>query len=83
VRCSRRSTSDGPAWQTPEAFDDGEVLFDVTLRLGLEGIVAKRRSDCYRPGERGWTKVKHRSYWRFGQELERAGWRERRTSATL
>jgi hypothetical protein len=24
----------------------------------------------YRPGERGWIKVKHRGYWRFGQELE-------------
>ena len=26
----------------------------------------------YRPGARGWIKVKHRHYWRFGQERERA-----------
>jgi ATP-dependent DNA ligase len=31
--------------------------------------VAKKRSEPYRPGERGWVKVKHRHYWRFGQEL--------------
>jgi hypothetical protein len=35
-------------------------------------MVAKKRSERYRPGERGWVKVKHRHYWRFGQELERA-----------
>jgi bifunctional non-homologous end joining protein LigD len=62
----------GPAWRTPEVFDDGEALFDATSRLVLEGVVAKRRSESYRPGERRWAKTKHRSYWRFGQELERA-----------
>ena len=35
-------------------------------------MVAKKRSELYRPGERGWMKAKHRHYWRFGQELERA-----------
>ena len=63
---------DGPAWQTPDVFEDGEALYGATLNLGFEGIVAKRRSDPYRPGERGWVKVKHRAYWRFGAELERA-----------
>jgi hypothetical protein len=50
----------------------GEALLGATSRQGLEGIVAKRRRDPYRPGERGWVKVKHRHHWRFGQELERA-----------
>jgi bifunctional non-homologous end joining protein LigD len=61
---------DGPAWRTPEVFEDGEALLEATSGLGLEGVVAKKRSEPYRPGERGWVKVKHRHYWRFGQELE-------------
>jgi bifunctional non-homologous end joining protein LigD len=67
----------GPGWRTPEAFDDGEALLEATSAHGLEGIVAKRRSDRYRPGERGWVKVKHRHYWRFGQELDRGRSRPR------
>jgi bifunctional non-homologous end joining protein LigD len=67
----------GPVWRTPEAFDDGEALLEATSRHGLEGIVAKCRRDPYRPGECGWVKVKHRHYWRFGQELERARSRRR------
>jgi bifunctional non-homologous end joining protein LigD len=67
----------GPAWRTPEAFDDGEALLDATSRHGLEGIVAKKRSEPYRPGERAWVKVKHRHYWRFGQERERPQRRSR------
>jgi bifunctional non-homologous end joining protein LigD len=62
----------GPAWRTPEVFDDGEALLGATSRHGLEGIVAKRLRDPYQPGEHSWVKVKHRHYWRFGQELERA-----------
>src|SRR5919197_3989754 len=54
----------GPAWRTPEAFDDGEALLAATSAHGLEGIVAKRRNEPYRPGERAWVKVKHRHYWR-------------------
>ena len=60
---------DGSHWRTPQAFDDGEALLEATGRLGLEGIVAKRRSQPYRPGERGWIKVKHRHYWRYGEGL--------------
>jgi bifunctional non-homologous end joining protein LigD len=62
---------DGPAWRTPPAFDDGEALLEATSAQGLEGVVAKHRGDRYRPGERGWVKVKHRHYWRFGRELRR------------
>jgi bifunctional non-homologous end joining protein LigD len=50
----------GPAWRTPEAFDEGEGLLEATSAHGLEGIVAKRLGDPYRPGERGWIKVRHR-----------------------
>jgi ATP-dependent DNA ligase len=32
---------------------------------GLEGLVAKRLSGPYRPGERDWTKVKNRGYWHY------------------
>ena len=62
----------GPAWRTPEAFKDGAPLFEATGALGLEGVVAKKSIDPYRPGERGWIKAKHRGYWRFDEELERA-----------
>ena len=72
----------GAAWRTPEVFDEGESLFEATRELGLEGMVAKRRSEPYRPGERGWIKTKHRSYWRFGQELEGAQ-RRRRARLTI
>jgi hypothetical protein len=71
-RCLRRLTWAGRRGGHPDAFDDGEALLEATSGLGLEGVVAKKRSDPYRPGERGWVKVKHRHYWRFGQELERA-----------
>jgi ATP-dependent DNA ligase len=37
----------------------------------LEGVVAKRRASLYRPGERGWVKIKNREYWRY--EMEREG----------
>src|SRR5919201_5533447 len=66
----RCSTSTGPAWRTPEAFDDGEALLAATSAHGLEGVVAKRRHEPYRPGERVWVKVKHRHYWRFGRERQ-------------
>jgi hypothetical protein len=39
--------------------------------------VAKRLTDPYRPGERGWLKAKNRSYWRFQQEREFAQSRRR------
>jgi bifunctional non-homologous end joining protein LigD len=72
---------DGPAWRTPAVFDEGEALLEATRMHGLEGVVAKKRSESYRPGERDWIKVKHRDYWRFGQELELA--RRRRGRVTI
>jgi bifunctional non-homologous end joining protein LigD len=61
----------GPYWQTPETFDNGEALFEVVCERGFEGIVAKRADSRYWPGERGWTKIKNRDYWRY--QLEREG----------
>lgn len=34
--------------------------------------MAKRRSWRYRPGERGWVKIKNRDYWRYEIEHEAA-----------
>ena len=42
-----------------EVFDDGPLLFAAVCEHGLEGIVAKRRNGVYRPGYRGWTKIKN------------------------
>jgi ATP-dependent DNA ligase len=60
------------AWRRREAFEDGEALLAATNAHGLEGVVAKRASEPYRPGERGWVKVRHRNSWRFGQDLDLA-----------
>jgi bifunctional non-homologous end joining protein LigD len=49
-------------WQTPPVYDDGPMLFDATLQQGLEGIVSKRVTSRYRPGQRSkdWLKFAHR-----------------------
>ena len=42
-----------------EAFPDPKALLAECARLGLEGIVAKRKDSPYRSGTRsGWIKVK-------------------------
>jgi bifunctional non-homologous end joining protein LigD len=50
------------SWQVPPSYDDGAMLHDATLQQGLEGIVSKRRTSTYRPGERTphWLKFAHR-----------------------
>jgi bifunctional non-homologous end joining protein LigD len=62
----------GVYWQTPETFDDGEALFEAVCVHELEGVVAKRRSSRYLPGQRGWVKTKNREYWRWEMEHESA-----------
>ena len=62
---------DAPQWRTPEVFDDGAALWEAVCEHELEGVVAKRRSGRYVPGERSWIKVKNRDYWRY--EMEREG----------
>jgi bifunctional non-homologous end joining protein LigD len=65
----RLSLGTGP-WFVAESFEDGEALFTAVCERGLEGVVAKRRSQPYRPGERAWIKTKNKAYWRYGEELE-------------
>jgi ATP-dependent DNA ligase len=60
----------GGPWFVPDAFGDGDALFAAACEQGLEGVVAKRRLEPYRPGERAWIKVKNRAYWRHGEEIE-------------
>jgi bifunctional non-homologous end joining protein LigD len=59
-----------PTSVVAETFADGPALFDAVCRLGLEGVVAKRLSSRYRPGERGWVKTKNPNYWRRDSERE-------------
>ncbi|WP_307724417.1 non-homologous end-joining DNA ligase [Cellulomonas xylanilytica] len=55
-------------------YPDGQELWEVTKQLGLEGVVAKRRSSPYVPGRRSpdWVKAPHR---RTRTALV-GGWRE-------
>ncbi len=51
----------GPHWQVPAEHEgSGAELLAVAEHLGLEGIVAKRRTSPYEPGRRSanWIKVK-------------------------
>ena len=55
-------------------YPDGAELWGITKQLGLEGVVAKRRSSSYQPGRRSpdWVKAPHR---RTRAALV-GGWRE-------
>lgn len=67
----------GERWQVPEAhLGDGRELLAVAERLGLEGVVAKRRDGRYQPGRRSraWVKVTRRET----LELRIGGWLEGR-----
>lgn len=50
------------AWQVPGGYDDGAMLLEATRQQGLEGVVSKRLTSPYRPGERSphWRKLAHR-----------------------
>lgn len=64
---------DGPRWQVPPTYDDGEGLLAATADQGLEGIVAKRRTSPYAPGRRSpdWLKLPHRDT----ESVVIGGWR--------
>jgi ATP-dependent DNA ligase len=50
----------------------------------MEGVVAKKLTSRYRPGERGWVKVKNPNYWRRDAEREAlVRSRERRARARV
>ena len=44
-------------------------LYAAVCERGLEGVVAKPLRSLYRPGKRGWVKVKNKTYWRRESEL--------------
>ena len=51
--------ADGDLLRLSESFDDPHKLLEAAVRLGLEGIVSKRRDQAYRSGPNsGWVKVK-------------------------
>ncbi|MFD1712922.1 ATP-dependent DNA ligase [Amnibacterium flavum] len=62
--------------RVPAVFDSVETSLDeamaISSRLGLEGVVAKKRASTYSPGRRstGWLKLKHHST----QEAVIGGW---------
>jgi ATP-dependent DNA ligase len=60
----------GPAWTTPQAFEDGEALLAAVCERGLEGVDAKRTDERYWPGARRWIKFKNPNYWRRESEIE-------------
>ncbi len=66
----------GDSFATPRAYTDGEgsEVFATAKERGLEGVVAKRRSSPYRPGQRShdWIKVKNIRT----QEVVLGGWTE-------
>jgi bifunctional non-homologous end joining protein LigD len=71
----------GRQWWVPDAFEDGNALWDAACEHELEGVIAKRLDEPYRPGERRWVKVKNRAYWRW--ELEREGAIRRRQGVSF
>jgi bifunctional non-homologous end joining protein LigD len=63
---------EGDHWSTTPSHQDGEALWQRVVDLGLEGVVAKKRSGHYLPGRRGWIKTKNRDYWRYPLEVDAA-----------
>ncbi len=53
----------GPSWGVTPSFTDdpGDQVMRTAVEIGMEGVVAKRRSSIYRPGvrSRDWIKTKH------------------------
>jgi bifunctional non-homologous end joining protein LigD len=69
------------AVDVPEAFDgDLDAAVAASRELGLEGVVAKRRTSRYRPGARSahWVKLKHEQH----VEVVVVGWRPGRGGRT-
>ena len=61
-------------------FEDGEALFAAVCERDLEGVVAKRDRNPYRPGHRVWVKTKNSMTARFAEEREGARRRARSTA---
>jgi bifunctional non-homologous end joining protein LigD len=70
----RRSVTDrGAITVPPDAGDDLATALATSTKLGLEGVMAKRRNSPYRTGTRSrdWIKLKHT----LTQEVVIGGWR--------
>ena len=63
----------GTHCQVPPTYDDGNALSAATLEHGLEGVVSKRLSSRYSPGQRSpdWLKFPHRE----SMSVVIGGWR--------
>ena len=59
----------GPAWTTTPVTSDGAMLWEWVCEQGMEGVVSKRVSSRYLPGQRRWLKTKNRDYWRYPLEV--------------
>jgi bifunctional non-homologous end joining protein LigD len=64
---------EGPYVRLVATFEDGDALFGAVCERGLEGVVATRERDQYRPGERVWVKTKNRATARFAEERDGVG----------
>ncbi len=62
----------GPHWTVSPLFDDGPATAQAAKENGLEGVVAKRLSSVYRPGQRSNDWIKFRLWNR--QEFVVGGW---------
>jgi hypothetical protein len=56
------SLTSGRGVQVCPRFDEGPALWASVLEHPLEGVVAKRLNEPYRPGERSWIKRKNRAW---------------------
>jgi len=71
---------EGPRVRLVATFEDGEALSAAVCERGLEGVVAKRDHDPYRPRDRQWVKVKNRDTARCAEERDGIGRRVRSTT---
>jgi bifunctional non-homologous end joining protein LigD len=62
----------GLAVQVCPRFDDRAALWRAVIEHRLEGVVAKRLTEVYRPGERLWVKRKNPQWPRYEAEREAA-----------
>lgn len=51
-------------------FDDGVALWKAVVEQKLEGVVAKKLHEPYKPGERSWVKKKNPGWPRYEAERE-------------
>jgi bifunctional non-homologous end joining protein LigD len=77
------SLSFGRGCHVSSSFDDGQALWKAVKEHRLEGVVAKKLTEPYRPGERSWIKRKNPDWPRYDAEREAAMRERRKLSARL